>query len=124
MKVRWTRGSLRLRITPSELDTLTRGEPIRETLTFPGGLTWRVAALPVSDESRLLSDPSEAALCLSPSDLRRLAEPDREGVYFRPPDGPRFYMEKDFPCTHPRAEESGEPTSETFAGPAPEINGD
>jgi len=37
MKVRWTKNSLRLRITPSEMAALLRGETVREEMRLPGG---------------------------------------------------------------------------------------
>lgn len=132
MKVRWGRDSVRLRITPMELATLTRGGEVAEDLRFPGGACWRVA-VGAGTQTDLSSQSGVAQIALSPADRERLAQPDAEGVYFQTPDGLRYYLEKDFPCAHPRAAEAREPATETFAAPQgfeerleteTEINGD
>jgi hypothetical protein len=57
----------------------------------------------------------------SREDREKLAVPETEGVYFttnRPDRGLiRYFIEKDFPCIHPRAAEALEGPSETFAPP-------
>lgn len=116
MKVRWSRDSLRLRITPTEMAAITRGEEVAEALCFPGGTTWRVAVRAEAQTS-LASNENAVQVALSAADRERLAAPDAEGVYFQMPDGLRYYVEKDFPCAHPRAAEALEPATETFAAP-------
>ena len=116
MKVRWSRDSLRLRITPTELATITRGEEVGEALCFPGGAAWDVF-LRAGAQTALASEENAVHISLSAEDRERLAVPDAEGVYFQTPDGLRFYVEKDFPCAHPRAAEALEPVTETFAAP-------
>ncbi len=133
MKVRWSRDSLRLRITPTELARITRGEEVGEALRFPDGMSWRVAVL-AQAQTALISEGNAVHIGLSAGDRERLAAPDAQGVYFQTPDGLRFYVEKDFPCAHPRAAEALEPMTETFAAPPgfeerkqeteTEINGD
>jgi hypothetical protein len=116
MKVRWNRSSVRLRLTPSELASLLDGETITETLDLPGGASWSVA-LAVADATELVSEGNTARLQLSPKDRQRLAAPDAEGVYFQIENGLRYWVEKDFPCAHPRAAEAAEPVTETFTPP-------
>jgi hypothetical protein len=116
MKVRWNRSSVRLRLTPSELATLMHGETVTETLGLPGGASWSVA-LAAAEATGLSSEGNTARLHLSPEDRQRLAAPDAEGVYFQIEDGLRYWVEKDFPCAHPRAAEASEPVTETFAPP-------
>lgn len=116
MKVRWSRDSLRLRVTPTELATIMRGDEVVEELCFPGGTVWRVAVRSGA-QTALTSEENTAYVVLSAADRECLAAPDAEGVYFQPPDGLRYYVEKDFPCAHPRAAEAREPTTETFAAP-------
>lgn len=55
-------------------------------------------------------------LLLAESDRDRLAAPETEGVYFRREDDPplTYYVEKDFPCLHPRPADAQEIPSETF----------
>ena len=117
MKIRWNQNSLRLRITPGELEKLLRGEPSIETLRLPGGLVWAVQ-LGAGDATSLTSGGTAALLSLSLDDRQQLAAPDTEGVYFRTEEGLRFFVEKDFPCAHPRAAEALEPPTETFEAPA------
>ena len=131
MKVRWSRDSVRLRITPTELARITRGEEVGEALCFPGGAVWRIA-VQAGVRTDLVSESDTAYVVLSAGDRERLAAPDVEGVYFQTPDGLRYYVEKDFPCAHPRAAEAREAATETFAAPPgfeerkseTEINGD
>ena len=122
MKVRWTNDSIRFRITPSELDALLRNEMVTEALHLPGGAVWEVQLRSaVGGPSRLTSDANAAVILLGPDDRVRLAAEDSEGVYFGEDSGGhgiRFYVEKDFPCAHPRAIEAQEPVTETFAPPA------
>ena len=131
MKVRWTGSSLRLRITPTELEAITRGERVGEALTVPGGVQWQVDVAPAA-VTALTSEAGAMTLRLSAVDRERLAAPDAEGVYFQSPDALRYVIEKDFPCAHPRGSEAQEPVTETFQPPpdferhrnAPEINRD
>jgi hypothetical protein len=101
---------------------LERGEAIHAALTLPGG-GWNATVEPDPDgETRLVgAGAGSVALYLSAADVARLADPSAEGVYFHgPPDGNaeglRYYIEKDFPCLHPRAVEAEE-QSETFVPP-------
>ena len=121
MKVRWTEDSLRLRITPSELAQLAKRRPVEAALTLGAGGGWRaVLAVAEASETALTQQGSALRLALSAADLARLAAPDAEGVYFEADraDGVRYYVEKDFPCVHPRGVEAMEPPTETFAPPA------
>lgn len=116
MKVRWSQDSLRLRITPSELAFISRGEDVGQELHVSGGACWRVAVAS-GPRTDLVSDGQGVQVVLSPADRERLAQPDAEGVYFQTPAGLRYYVEKDFPCIHPRAVEALEPVTETFEAP-------
>lgn len=113
MKVRWRENSLRLRITPEELATLQAGSAVTETALFPGG--WETT-LCLSDASALLAqEPGALLLTLSPAALTELAQPETEGVYFTT-EHYQFFVEKDFPCAHPRPSAAQESTT-TFAPP-------
>lgn len=57
--------------------------------------------LEASDQTKLESRDGAVVLGLSSADAILLTEPTREGVYFES-DGVRFFIEKDFPCEHPR----------------------
>ena len=87
-----------------------------ETLILTGAICWQVSIQPAA-ETRLSSEGQTAVLFLASNDRQRLAAPETEGVYFQMTDGLRFYVEKDFPCIHPRAAETLEPPTETFAAP-------
>ena len=118
MKVRWTRGSLRLRITPTELESLRLGKVTWEELSLPGGCVWRVEIQVSPAETSLMSKGITACLRLSEDDRDRLIVPQTEGVYFQSDTGFRYFVEKDFPCVHPRGAETLEPATETFTAPA------
>ena len=130
MKVRWNAASLRLRITPSELAALGRGEKIGQHLSVTPDFAWTIAVRASALHTSLITEGQTVIITLSPDDLTALARPDAEGVYFRQEgaSGLRYYIEKDFPCTHPRAGEAAEVEAETFPGPAAvaefEITGD
>jgi hypothetical protein len=117
VKIRWTAGGVRLRITPTELQSIVSGETVAEALPLTG---WAVRVVPTERETSLDAAGPSLTLALSRADAARLAEPDREGVYFhRAGDSPlRYFIEKDFPCVHPHAAEALEPPTETFAEPA------
>ena len=119
MKVRWTRGGVRLRIEPTELEELQRGAEVAETLSLPGG-TWCATIRPAAPHTSLILEGSTLCLSLSEVDLAQLSTPDTEGVYFQTTDAPplRYFIEKDFPCAHPRAADALEPDTETFTPPA------
>ncbi len=115
MKVRWTERSVRLRITPEELETLQRGAEINATFSQSESEGWSVRVAP-SQSTSLSMNGGALRFSLSPEDVRALCEPDREGVYFSQ-DETRYFIEKDFPCAHPRAGEAAEKATSTFAPP-------
>jgi len=120
MKVRWTKQSVRLRITPGELMQLQREQVVGEAFSCSGALGWQVLVVPLphvsSDATSLSMQNGVLTFALSSTDLVKLGEPQREGVYFSQ-DEIRFYIEKDFPCAHPRAGESEETPTPTFNAP-------
>ncbi len=80
---------------------------------------WAVRVVPTEGATALTAEGPALTLALSRPDAARLAEPDREGVYFQQ-DGPmplRYLIEKDFPCVHPHAAEALETPTETFPEP-------
>ncbi|MEO7718345.1 MAG: hypothetical protein ABIY70_19260 [Capsulimonas sp.] len=119
MKVRWTEGSIRFRITPSELETMRLGRPIGVALRVLDQ-SWTATIIPGSLTTSISLRGGDFTVSLSASDLHRLMAPDAEGVYFSAGTEPRlrYFIEKDFPCIHPRPEEALELDAETFAAPA------
>lgn len=115
MKVRWMEESLRLRITPGELEALQRGEVSTEAAAFPGG--WTVTLKPGTESAINTVGAGVVVLTLAPEAIVELSQPETEGVYFHK-ESYRFLVEKDFPCVHPRPAEASEPQTETFAPPA------
>lgn len=116
MKIRWTENSVRLRIAPEELQALQEGRTVIEEFSFPGG-QWRLALCPAA-ATALAGEGGELRFSLSAADCGKLAAPDVEGVYFQQSEPAlRYCVEKDFPCAHPRANESGETPGATFAPP-------
>lgn len=113
MKVRWRESSLRLRITPGELAELLAGELVREAALFPGG--WSATLCAGAESALQAHERGALVLTLSPASLAELAQLETEGVYFRA-ESFSFFVEKDFPCVHPRPDVAPE-SSETFAPP-------
>ncbi len=118
MKVRWTQHSLRLRITPTELERLQQNLSVTEMLSLRGG-GWSIAIETSDSPTRLSAAQGALTLFLAANDVNKLAVPETEGVYFRCEGDPplRYYIEKDFPCIHPRPAEAQEQPSETFDTP-------
>lgn len=116
MKVRWTERSVRLRITPEELETLQDGGEIHVVFSPTGSGGWSVRVAP-SQSTSLSMNGGALRLSLSREDVKKLCEPQREGVYFSAGET-RYFIEKDFPCAHPRAGEAQEAATSTFAPPA------
>jgi hypothetical protein len=112
MKIRWNEQALRLRITPSELELLENGQVVVERLPLGAWQMILEARMPATN---LLARGAQLHLHLSSEDFERFLEPSAEGVYFER-DGFRYYVEKDFPCEHPRPAEAQEVTA-TFARP-------
>jgi hypothetical protein len=96
---------------------LQEGHSLKETLLG----AWRAVIEPMTEETQILASPAELRVCLTREEVELLAEPEREGIYFQQEiPALRYYIEKDFPCAHPRASEALEPASETFS-PTPEF---
>ncbi len=116
VKIRWTEDSIRFRITPSEMEQLQRGESVEEILTFGSG-QWAAQIVPTLHHHLLFSE-GRVTIELSAEDLAVLAVPENEGVYFHQDALPnRYFIEKDYPCAHPRSSEAMEPMTETFTAP-------
>lgn len=120
MKIRWTNNSVRFRITPSELENLLAYETIYESLTI-ANLTWLAIIAPgkTRKHSDFVTSLNEFCIRLSKPDLQNLSDPQNEGVYFstQGENSFRYFIEKDFPCAHPRAGEAEETPTETFEPP-------
>jgi ribonuclease inhibitor len=99
VKIRFTSSSLRVRITPNELEHIKNREALELMLGISGA--WKFS-LEASEQTKLESQDGVVVLKLSDADAVLLSEPTREGVYFES-DGVRFFIEKDFPCEHPRS---------------------
>ncbi len=108
MKIRFTTSSLRVRITPNELERIKNRESLELTFGIAGGWKFRLES---GERTKLESRDGIVIFELSGADAVLLLEPTREGVYFDV-DGVRFFIEKDFPCEHPRS--NLEETTPTF----------
>ena len=118
MKVRWTTGSVRFRITPSEMELL-RDHRVASVELMVLGDAWRATIIPTKSSTDLSLCCGNLKLSLAFDDIDRLADPSTEGVYFRTKGqiSVRYFVEKDFPCIHPKPEEVEETSTETFAAP-------
>lgn len=111
---------MRVRITPLELARLEGGLTVESALRLGEECGWRAEIAAGADEATTLrQEGGTLRMTLSPADLQRLLAAETEGVYFRH-EGMRpvrYYIEKDFPCVHPRATDAQETPSETFDAP-------
>lgn len=109
MKIRFTTSTLRVRITPNELERIANREALELGFGIAGGWKFRLEA---GGQTKLESRDGVVILKLSNADAIFLAEQTREGIYFES-DSIRFFVEKDFPCEHPRTNlEESTPTFE------------
>lgn len=113
MKVRWTETSLRLRITPSELELLREHQVVMVVMQIGA---WELFLEAGPWESQLLTRGSQVHVHLSSADLAALLEPTCEGVYLTRGDF-KYYVEKDFPCEHPRPAKIALEVAQTFPRP-------
>ena len=108
---------MRLRITPAELEALRGRQAVIATMSVGA---WQVFLEGGPWQTQLLTRGSQVHVHLSLTDLAALLEPSAEGVYLTRDDF-KYYVEKDFPCEHPRPPEVAlEPTLEvaqTFPRP-------
>lgn len=118
MKIRWTNNSVRFRITPGELNQLESGANIVEEMLIPDG--WIACIEAGGGNSSLRFENNALLVNLSDGDLQTLLSPENEGVYLKTQDefSIRYFIEKDFPCAHPRAGEAEESPTETFEPPS------
>jgi hypothetical protein len=117
MKVRWMRGSLRLRVSPDEFKTLLAGGEVLESLDAPGAGEWAVVCA-VSDRTSITIIGGAVRFTIAQSEMEKLAIEEREGLYFTTDADPpfRYYIEKNFPCAHPHPPEARamDPSMGTF----------
>ena len=111
---------MRFRITPGELQLLQNHQSITEEISWGNGY-WE-ASINVGTAAGLWFEKMMLQITISPVDVLQLAGPENEGIYFSTPRGPegeaiRYFIEKDFPCAHPRAGEAEETPTETFEPP-------
>ena len=94
------------------------GDTIEASLAVPGG-EWRVV-IEGGDTTVIAMRDNVLHITVAEIDRDELADPEVEGVYFGTdePTPLRYYIEKDFPCAHPRPPAANDPVTETFAPPA------
>jgi hypothetical protein len=98
------------------MNQLQRGEHVEEVLTFGTG-QW-AARITCAPCHHIDSVGGRFTLSLTADELAALALPHNEGVYFYQDELPlRYFVEKDYPCVHPRGGEAMEPITETFTAP-------
>ncbi len=90
MKIRWTTGSVRVRLDELEVNTLLMGEPLSSTLAWPGG-GWHIDLLPRERGVRGEGLQLRVGLADVLADLTNFAY---EGVSLAGP--PRIDIQKDY----------------------------
>jgi hypothetical protein len=121
MKLRIKGNSLRLRITRSEIDTLTRTGRIEETISLGvgsgGRLTYALELSNVADGVTLHCAWPEIAVHLPSVEAATWKHSDQVGIYATVILGPRgsleLVIEKDFACL----DRSDEDNLDTFPNP-------
>ena len=88
---------------------------MEEAFCVLGETVWRVRVLPTTNDA-LTCNAGALTILLSSQKIAELSDVGNEGVYFSKGEV-RYYIEKDFPCAHPRAGEAEEVETQTFAAP-------
>ncbi len=89
MKIGWDRSSIRLRVTPEEVERLSCGGAVNEDVTLPWGGHWSAAIVPSEGAATCITlENGCLRLFLARSDRERLAEPGAARMAFGIPDAP------------------------------------
>lgn len=119
MKIRIQDNSIRLRLTRTEVDRVSREGGVRATIAFPGG-TQLDYVVEASDSARPEARFDEAGIVVGVPGalLRQWAASDEVSISGEQPladgDELRILVEKDFACLTPR---EGEDESDMFPHP-------
>jgi Family of unknown function (DUF7009) len=120
MKLRIKGNSLRLRITPSELNCLLEIGRIEETISFApdenARLTYALEHHADVPAMRVCYSPQEIAVVVSSQEIRRWAAAQDVGLYGEVPNscgGLELAVEKDFACLDKNDAEN----ADTFPNP-------
>ena len=88
---------------------------MEEAFCVLGETVWRVRVLPTTNDA-LTCKAGALTILLSSQKIAELTDARNEGVYFSQGEL-RYYIEKDFPCAHPRVGEAEEIEAPTFVAP-------
>lgn len=120
MKLRIKGDSMRLRVSPSELERLLHAGRIEETIHFApdpdAKLTYALEQAPSNQEISVLYRPQEVTVLLSAEIARTWAEGEQVGIYVAVDAGSAqlaLVVEKDFACL----DRNDEDNADTFANP-------
>jgi hypothetical protein len=110
MKMRIRGNSIRMRLTKTEINQIENGLPVRETLSFGGGIKLLYSLVPSKDIQVMRAEFDQKEIrVLLPLDLsREWALSDTISVKHGQPgqtDEPFLLIEKDFVCLKPRQHE-------------------
>jgi hypothetical protein len=96
------------------------GKPVSERFELSREAGWEAAIVPGPNAAELAWVGNIMQLNLSQADCQRLAAGDAKGIYFRREGSAplRYFVEKDFPCAHPRVADAMETPGGTFDPPA------
>ncbi|MGA2218836.1 MAG: hypothetical protein ABSG51_12160 [Terracidiphilus sp.] len=120
MKLRIKGASMRLRVSPSEMERLLRAGRIEETIQFApdpdAKLTYALEQTPSSQEITVRYRPQEVTVLLPAESARAWAEGEQVGIYGSVDTGSAqltLVVEKDFACL----DRNDEDNADTFANP-------
>jgi hypothetical protein len=120
MKLRIKSDSMRLRVSPSEVERLLRAGRIEETIQFAPNqdakLTYALEQAPSDQEISVRYRPQEVTVLLSAERARAWAEGEQVGIYGAVDAGSAqltLVVEKDFACL----DLSDADNADTFANP-------
>jgi hypothetical protein len=128
MKIGWDRSSIRLRVTPEEVERLSRGGAVNEDVTLPWGGHWSAAIVPSEGAATCVTlEGGRLRLFLAHADQVRLAEPEAARLDFGISNGQAKGADTDSPtrrcsggCAGCRAKRQDAAAPETTAATAGE----
>ena len=117
MKLRIRAQTLRIRISPTELEQVRQKEKIESSIHFPNGSTLSYS-LEASDQedTKIIFEDTVIAIRLSPTDIETITDDANVGIqsmHTTAHGALDLLIEKDFTCLHPRGIED----ADTFPNP-------
>jgi len=122
MKLRLNDGSLRLRLSQSEVNAVINGKVVKESLNFGvngGYFNYLLLVSSEANEIYATIKSNEIRITVPESQVMDWAKTDMVGLYNQPNNSMTIAIEKDFQCLHQRV---GEDETDNYPNPKAKVN--